>query len=174
MVHYQIPASADVYVHRCGRTARAASDGLSVALVTSKESTRFRALMKVGLPGIWYPRFLDICIWQRNRITKFLVKDIGQTKLLLCGYEALELAPAFQDCSGLVCLCVQYALVKGPAAQALGREGVPPAFPVDAALLPGAHKRVALAARIDEVIFICPATSLNQRIPKVLMMHILE
>ena len=45
VIHYQIPPSADVYVHRAGRTARAEEEGLSVALVTPKESARFRALM---------------------------------------------------------------------------------------------------------------------------------
>lgn len=47
VVHYQIPASADVYVHRCGRTARAAQDGLAVALVTPREAPRFTALLRV-------------------------------------------------------------------------------------------------------------------------------
>lgn len=47
VVHYQIPAAVDVYVHRCGRTARAAAEGISVALVTPKESARFSALLKV-------------------------------------------------------------------------------------------------------------------------------
>lgn len=48
MVHYQIPASADVYVHRSGRTARAAQDGLAVALVTPREAPRFAALLRVS------------------------------------------------------------------------------------------------------------------------------
>ena len=47
MVHYQIPAAADVYVHRCGRTGRASAEGISVALVAPKESVRFDALMRV-------------------------------------------------------------------------------------------------------------------------------
>ena len=45
VIHYQIPPSADVYVHRAGRTARAEAEGLSVALVTPKEAARYRALM---------------------------------------------------------------------------------------------------------------------------------
>jgi hypothetical protein len=31
-VHYQVPASADLYVHRSGRTARAAADGIAVCV----------------------------------------------------------------------------------------------------------------------------------------------
>lgn len=46
VVHYQVPASVDVYVHRSGRTARAEEEGLAVALVTPKEDARFRALIK--------------------------------------------------------------------------------------------------------------------------------
>lgn len=54
MVHYQIPASADVYVHRSGRTARAAQDGLAVALVTPREAPRFAALLRVSIPRYQY------------------------------------------------------------------------------------------------------------------------
>lgn len=36
VVHYQLPASVDVYVHRSGRTARADAEGISIALVTPK------------------------------------------------------------------------------------------------------------------------------------------
>ncbi|KAK9864148.1 hypothetical protein WJX84_001573 [Apatococcus fuscideae] len=46
VVHYQLPASADMYVHRCGRTARAAAEGIALALVTPKESARFSSLRK--------------------------------------------------------------------------------------------------------------------------------
>ena len=44
MIHYQLPASADVYVHRSGRTARGEAEGISIALVGPKEQTRFQAL----------------------------------------------------------------------------------------------------------------------------------
>jgi superfamily II DNA/RNA helicase len=47
VVHYQIPATVDVYVHRSGRTARANEDGLSIALVTPRESARYNALQQV-------------------------------------------------------------------------------------------------------------------------------
>jgi ATP-dependent RNA helicase DDX24/MAK5 len=46
VVHYQLPASVDTYVHRCGRTARADADGLTVAMVTPKENARHRALLR--------------------------------------------------------------------------------------------------------------------------------
>ncbi len=46
VIHYQIPASADVYVHRCGRTARAEQDGIAIALVTPTDSNRFASLFR--------------------------------------------------------------------------------------------------------------------------------
>ena len=53
MVHYQLPAAPDVYVHRCGRTGRAAAEGISVALVASKEAARFTALWKVRVRSLY-------------------------------------------------------------------------------------------------------------------------
>ncbi|GMN61475.1 hypothetical protein TIFTF001_030559 [Ficus carica] len=46
VVHYQLPHSADVYVHRSGRTARASSDGCSIALIAPKETSKFASLCK--------------------------------------------------------------------------------------------------------------------------------
>eukprot|EP00191_Tetraselmis_sp_GSL018_P024721 CAMPEP_0177627994 /NCGR_PEP_ID=MMETSP0419_2-20121207/31509_1 /TAXON_ID=582737 /ORGANISM="Tetraselmis sp., Strain GSL018" /LENGTH=879 /DNA_ID=CAMNT_0019129203 /DNA_START=60 /DNA_END=2700 /DNA_ORIENTATION=- len=47
VIHYQLPASVDIYVHRSGRTARAEADGVSICLVTPKEIGRFSALQRV-------------------------------------------------------------------------------------------------------------------------------
>ncbi|KAI3798102.1 hypothetical protein L1987_33371 [Smallanthus sonchifolius] len=46
VVHYQLPHSAEVYVHRSGRTARASADGCSIALISPKESSKFASLCK--------------------------------------------------------------------------------------------------------------------------------
>ncbi|KAL4351657.1 hypothetical protein GQ457_06G022050 [Hibiscus cannabinus] len=46
VVHYQLPHSAEVYVHRSGRTARASSDGCSIALISSNDSAKFASLCK--------------------------------------------------------------------------------------------------------------------------------
>ena len=51
MIHYQLPASVDVYVHRSGRTARAEAEGIAIALVTPKENARFLALLKAMKRG---------------------------------------------------------------------------------------------------------------------------
>lgn len=45
VVHYQLPASLDTYVHRCGRTARGAgAEGVAVALVAAEDASKWRAL----------------------------------------------------------------------------------------------------------------------------------
>ncbi|KAI3906866.1 hypothetical protein MKW98_004916 [Papaver atlanticum] len=46
VVHYQLPQSADAYVHRCGRTARASADGCSIALINPNDKPRFSSLCK--------------------------------------------------------------------------------------------------------------------------------
>ena len=51
VVHYQLPASADMYVHRSGRTGRAGTEGTSIALVTPRDAPRFAALLQVGAHG---------------------------------------------------------------------------------------------------------------------------
>ena len=44
VVHYQLPRSAEVYVHRSGRTARAAATGKSIAMVEPANQKDFRRL----------------------------------------------------------------------------------------------------------------------------------
>ncbi|XP_048235035.1 DEAD-box ATP-dependent RNA helicase 13 isoform X2 [Ricinus communis] len=46
VVHYQLPHSAEVYVHRSGRTARAFTDGCSIALISSSDTSKFASLCK--------------------------------------------------------------------------------------------------------------------------------
>lgn len=46
VIHYQLPHSAEVYVHRSGRTARAFSDGCSIALISPNETSKFAALCR--------------------------------------------------------------------------------------------------------------------------------
>lgn len=44
VIHYQVPRTAETYVHRSGRTARAQQEGLSVLLVDSSEIKKYRQL----------------------------------------------------------------------------------------------------------------------------------
>ncbi|GAA6059528.1 hypothetical protein JCM10212_006026 [Sporobolomyces blumeae] len=57
VVHYQLPRSADTYVHRSGRTARAGQAGLALQLVAPEEKNTQRMLMaglgkSVDLPAL--------------------------------------------------------------------------------------------------------------------------
>jgi ATP-dependent RNA helicase DDX24/MAK5 len=45
VIHYQIPRSADVYVHRNGRTARAMRDGFSMMMCAPDERKAVRVLL---------------------------------------------------------------------------------------------------------------------------------
>ncbi|KAM0949381.1 putative RNA helicase [Dioscorea sansibarensis] len=46
VVHYQLPHSAEVYIHRSGRTARASADGCSIALISPSDKTKFSTLCR--------------------------------------------------------------------------------------------------------------------------------
>lgn len=47
VIHYQIPRTSELYVHRSGRTARATKDGLSVMLVDPSDESAFRKICKL-------------------------------------------------------------------------------------------------------------------------------
>lgn len=46
VIHYQVPRTADAYIHRSGRTARAQRSGLSVLFVSPEERRMANDLMK--------------------------------------------------------------------------------------------------------------------------------
>ncbi len=46
VVHYQLPDKEEYYTHRSGRTARAGKDGLSLCLVTSRETKQIKYFEK--------------------------------------------------------------------------------------------------------------------------------
>lgn len=45
VIHYQIPRTADGYIHRNGRTARASRDGFSLLMCAPDERRMVRALL---------------------------------------------------------------------------------------------------------------------------------
>jgi ATP-dependent RNA helicase DDX24/MAK5 len=47
IVHYQMPENAEVYLHRCGRTARVGKDGLAFSLFAPEDEKKFRLIYKV-------------------------------------------------------------------------------------------------------------------------------
>lgn len=46
VVHYQLPRTAELYVHRCGRTARAHCDGISVALIGPDDMPAYKRICR--------------------------------------------------------------------------------------------------------------------------------
>ncbi|XP_017270147.1 ATP-dependent RNA helicase DDX24 [Kryptolebias marmoratus] len=46
VIHYQVPRTSETYVHRSGRTARAAKEGLSLLLVGPDDMINFRKIYK--------------------------------------------------------------------------------------------------------------------------------
>ena len=46
VIHFQLPLSAEIYVHRSGRTARADQDGLSIVIVGAAEQRKFFGLCR--------------------------------------------------------------------------------------------------------------------------------
>eukprot|EP00892_Ulva_mutabilis_P007776 jgi/Ulvmu1/5370/UM022_0164.1 len=44
VIQYQLPPTADTYIHRAGRTARAGAEGVCISLVVPGEAARFAAL----------------------------------------------------------------------------------------------------------------------------------
>jgi len=47
VIHYQIPRTSELYVHRSGRTARATESGVSVMLVDPSDESSFRKICKL-------------------------------------------------------------------------------------------------------------------------------
>ncbi|XP_065259773.1 ATP-dependent RNA helicase DDX24 [Emys orbicularis] len=46
VIHYQVPRTSEIYVHRSGRTARAANEGLSLLLIGPDDMINFRKIYK--------------------------------------------------------------------------------------------------------------------------------
>lgn len=46
VIHYQVPRTSEIYVHRSGRTARATSEGLSLLLIGPEDVINFKKIYK--------------------------------------------------------------------------------------------------------------------------------
>ena len=51
VIHYQVPRSAEIYVHRSGRTARSTQEGLSVILVSPDELNLYKKILATFKKG---------------------------------------------------------------------------------------------------------------------------
>ena len=100
MIHYQIPASVDIYVHRSGRTARGSADGLAVALVAPKEAARYAALQQVQIAWSMPAAFIKVCsVLQHTCVDIFVYCNSMLSTLLPGAMAKLCVVPG--------CLCKQ-------------------------------------------------------------------
>lgn len=51
VIHYQVPRSTEIYIHRSGRTARSQHEGLSVLLVSPNEMNLYRKILQAFKAG---------------------------------------------------------------------------------------------------------------------------
>ena len=49
VLHYQCPFNAEIYIHRCGRTARIGREGEVLALLSPDDEKQFKAIRRVVL-----------------------------------------------------------------------------------------------------------------------------
>lgn len=47
VVHYQVPFNAEIYVHRCGRTARIGRKGESLSIISAEDNKSFKQICQV-------------------------------------------------------------------------------------------------------------------------------
>ncbi|CAG9537424.1 unnamed protein product [Cercopithifilaria johnstoni] len=46
VIHYQVPKTAEIYIHRCGRTARAMKEGLAILLIDSQDVPYYQRICR--------------------------------------------------------------------------------------------------------------------------------
>ncbi|MBS1635516.1 MAG: DEAD/DEAH box helicase [Bacteroidetes bacterium] len=97
VINYNLPEEAENYTHRSGRTARAGKSGISIAIVTPKESGKIRDIERIiqsKFTKANVPNGVDVCEKQLfNLVTKLHdveVKDNEIEKYLPKIYEELK------------------------------------------------------------------------------------
>jgi ATP-dependent RNA helicase DDX24/MAK5 len=65
VIHYQVPRTTEIYVHRSGRTARANNEGLSVILVDPSERVQFKNIVNILNKGKENDSLLDFPVDHR-------------------------------------------------------------------------------------------------------------
>ncbi|KAI9248869.1 P-loop containing nucleoside triphosphate hydrolase protein [Phascolomyces articulosus] len=79
VIHYQLPRSGEIYVHRSGRTARANHDGVSLLLVAPDELKLYTKLYKTLKKGVQYPDFpVDVGILNEMKSRVQLATEIDK------------------------------------------------------------------------------------------------
>lgn len=87
VIHYGLPTKIEYYTHRSGRTGRAGSTGVSIAIVHSRESYMLKMIAnktKISFTNKKVPTAKDICTAQLLN----LIEKITETKT-----DSVDLAP---------------------------------------------------------------------------------
>lgn len=94
VVHYQLPRSADIYIHRSGRTARAGKQGLSLQLCAPEEKPTQKALMKSLSKSLCYLQLFEemLCLLMWSKAGTTLPELEMEYSLLTKLRERVELA----------------------------------------------------------------------------------
>lgn len=79
VIHYQLPRSGEIYVHRSGRTARANHDGVSLLLCVPEEHKLYTKLCQTLKGGKQYPDFpVDVSILKEMKKRVKLATEIDK------------------------------------------------------------------------------------------------
>lgn len=97
VINYNLPEDAENYTHRSGRTARAGKSGISIAIITPKETGKIKDLERITQKKFTkasVPNGTDVCEKQLFHLVKKLhdveVKDEEIEKYLPKIYEELK------------------------------------------------------------------------------------
>ena len=97
VINYNLPEEAENYTHRSGRTARAGKTGISIAIVTPKESGKIRDIERIiqnKFTKADVPTGVDVCEKQLfhlvNKLHNVEVKDEEIEKYLPKIYDELK------------------------------------------------------------------------------------
>ncbi|KAI7864976.1 P-loop containing nucleoside triphosphate hydrolase protein [Spinellus fusiger] len=79
VIHYQLPRSGEIYVHRSGRTARANHEGVSLLLCGPEEQKVYTKLCHTLKKGKHYPNFpVDLSVLKEMRQRVQLATEIDK------------------------------------------------------------------------------------------------
>ncbi|KAJ2066220.1 ATP-dependent RNA helicase [Coemansia sp. S155-1] len=82
VIHYQIPRSGDLYVHRSGRTARACQEGLAIMMVSPEERKLYYKMCEMLSKDIsLFPVDLDLVGRLRPRVDLAREIDLKEHKM---------------------------------------------------------------------------------------------
>ncbi len=93
VVNYELPAQAEIYVHRIGRTGRAGKQGRAVSLVSSRDGARLKAI--AALTGAPVPA-LDAPQWsslELGQLAKAVAREASMATILISGGRKDKVRP---------------------------------------------------------------------------------